>query len=116
MKKTLIASTLLLAVSACSTVTPPTSYRPANYAGEAWQISVQRKQGAVSDTISTIINGETVSTLKLTLVSMSSNATGSYDGRTVSTDCQASSNAFSGAQQTTCNVMVAGERATSINF
>lgn len=109
MKKLILAA--FIAVSACSTVTPPTSYsyRPANHDGDAWQISVQRKQGKAANTMTTIINGTTISTLKLTTLSTSNNASGQYQDKTVRTEC-------TDALQILCSVRVDGERAATITF
>ena len=86
--------------------TPPGNYRPANYTGSPWQISVQKKMGIVSDTYTTKINGKAISETKVWDITHRSEASqGEHEGRTVSTDCSEQ------GEKVVCTVMVDGVRA-----
>jgi len=113
MKQLFLISVVFL--SACATVAPTQSYRPANYSGAAWSISAKAESGALTDKVTVTINGQTVASGTLHELKPKENFSGTFEGHNILAEC-----ALVNTGQLTyaheCTVFVDNERAAHLAF
>jgi hypothetical protein len=108
MKNVLIASMIVL-LAGCTTIAPSQTYRPANYAGAAWDIS-----GEMDDSHGMVIikiNNEIVINHALAAWTGDGEFTGYYKNKPVTASC-----ITDGTNTTHCFVFVNGEKAATLTF
>jgi len=115
LKKITLAAAVLL-VAACATTAPTLSYRPANHTGPAWSITAKADNGVVRDTIRIMINNEVAVTGSLHSLKLKDTFTGTYQGKTVSAECEAKPAVGGLTMEHVCQVFIDNERAAQLTF
>ena len=113
MKNFLLA--FCIVISACATVSPTYTYRPANHSGPAWSISGKAEAGALKDTVSVTINGTEVVGGTLHEFKPKDNYTGFYEGHNILAEC-ALVDGGGLVYSHECTVFVDNERAALLSF
>ena len=108
MKNVLIASIIVL-LAGCTTIAPSQTYRPANYAGTAWDISGEIDN--LTDMVVIKINNETVITHYLSTWTGDGEFSSAYKGKPVTASCITDS-----TNTTHCFVSINGEKAATLTF
>jgi hypothetical protein len=108
MKNLLIASMIIL-LTACTTIAPSQTYRPANYSGAAWNITGEMDDA--HDMVIIKIDNEIVINHALDLWSGDGEFTGIYKGKPVTASCMTD-----GTDTTHCFVFINGEKAATLTF
>ncbi len=108
MKNILIASMMVL-LTGCSTIAPSQTYRPANYAGTAWDIAGEIDD--LTDMVTIKINNEIVITHYLSTWTGDGEFSSAYKGKTVTASCMTD-----GTNTTHCFVFINGEKAATLTF
>jgi hypothetical protein len=109
MKNVLIASIIVLLAAGCTTVAPSQTYRPANYAGAAWDISGEMDDS--TDMVIIKINNEIVITHYLSTWTGDGEFSSAYKGKPVTASCMTD-----GTNTTHCFVFINGEKAATLTF
>lgn len=106
---------LVAFLTACATVAPTQSYRPANYGGPAWSISAKAESGALKDTVTVTINGQAVTSGTLHELRPKDNFTGAFEGHNVLAECGlVNTGGLMYAHE--CTVFIDNERAAHLSF
>lgn len=108
MKNLLIASMIVL-LAGCTTIAPSQTYRPANYSGNAWDISGELND--FTDMVAIKINNEVVILHDLSDWHLDGEFTGIYKGQPVSASC-----VTDGTNTTHCFVFINNEKAATLTF
>jgi hypothetical protein len=108
MKNVLIASMIVL-LAGCETIAPSQTYRPADYAGPAWDISGEISN--VNDMVVIKINNEIVINHALEEWSGDGEFSGIYKNKVVTASC-----ITDGTDTTHCFVFINNEKAATLTF
>lgn len=108
MKNVLIASMIVL-LAGCSTIAPSQTYRPANYAGPAWDISGEIND--FNDMVVIKINNEVVIIHELSDWTRDGEFSGIYQGKPVTASCMTD-----GTNTPHCFVFINNEKAATLTF
>lgn len=109
-----IVAILVLAalLPACTTLSTTHRYQPPGAAGDAWQLTVERKYAPGVQVLTLLIDGETVSTMRLSLMQRQNTTYADFRGHRVEYQC-----AFSrGGSGVNCAALVDGDRAGQFYF
>lgn len=103
-------------LAGCATTTPVQSYRPANYAGAAWNISGSLDE--VSNKLTVTINGQKAVEGALSMWDSSGELSGKYEGRNVAASCRSSGTVsrYYSNYKRECIIFVDNERAATLVF